>query len=82
MPPAELDRVFNNTASKKRCVVPGLFSVEMGAMYVDLLCHVLTLNTSLLSQSAILARGSLSPRYRAPDRHFLRSALNILTKCE
>ena len=42
MPLAELDRVFNNTASEKRCVVPRLFSVEMGVMYVDLLCHVLT----------------------------------------
>jgi hypothetical protein len=61
MPRAELDRVFNNTAPK-RCVVSHLFSIEMGAlaMYVDLLSHVLTWNTLLRSQLAILTTVSLS----------------------
>jgi hypothetical protein len=82
MPPVELDRGFNNTAQKKRCVVARLFSVGMGAMYVDLLSHVLTWGREHITPKSVSDSLYGIPLGIAHLSDFLRSALNILAEYE
>ena len=75
---AELDRVFNNTAMKKRSVVPRSFPSSLwGALHVDMCCIVLLCRTCCCS---ILAMSLSSLFDISHPTDFLRSALNMLTE--
>ena len=77
---AELDRVFNNTAMKKRSVVPRSFpSSWWGALYADMCRIVLLCRTH---RFAILAMSLSSLFDISHPTDFLRSALNMLTEYE
>lgn len=70
---AELDRVFNNTAMKKRCVGLSPFLVRMTVIYAD---------SSRTHRFAILAMSLSSLFDITQPTDFLRSALNMLTEYE
>jgi len=70
---AELDRVFNNTAMKKRCASLSPFLVRMVVIYAD---------SSRTHRFAILAMSLSSLFDITQPTDFLRSALNMLTEYE
>ena len=70
---AELDRVFNNTAMKKRCVSLSPFLDRMAVIYAD---------SSRTHRFAILAMSLSSLFDITQPTDFLRSALNMLTEYE
>ena len=70
---AELDRVFNNTAMKKRCASLSPFLIRMVVIYAD---------SSRTHRFAILAMSLSSLFDITQPTDFLRSALNMLTEYE